>query len=213
MAAQQVSLNLKRTKSELEIRELVHRARLLHQIDLAIVAIGITGAGKSTLLNFLAGEEVFQAAGGVKGCTKQVHKQIIEFQTQTIALIDTPGLLDPEILDKAIAQGTKDHVLLSQQSAEFEAYLEEALHEAGEKVDAFLLVFNAERRWFVEAKWVVEVLDTLGVAYEHMIMIFTHGDSIGKTNAERCMKMTTQLSDARAKIYGLTDLLEKMAFR
>ena len=101
MAAQPDGMNLTRIKTVLEIRELVHYASFAYQIDLAIIAIGITGAGKSTLLNTLAGKEVFRAAGGIKGCTKGVQKEIVKFQDRSVALIDTPGLLDPVTLDKA----------------------------------------------------------------------------------------------------------------
>ena len=72
MAAQTDGLNLTRTKSELEIRRY---ASFACQIDLAIVAIGITGVGKSTLLNTLAGKEVFRAAGGVKDAQKESRKK------------------------------------------------------------------------------------------------------------------------------------------
>ena len=147
MAAQQGTLNLKRSMSEQQIRERVHHSISLPTIDCAIVAIGVTGAGKSTLLNILAGKDAFKVAEGAKGCTKKVKKEIVRFQDSAIALIDTPGLLDPETLDKAIAEGAKTHELLSQQCGKFAPYLEEALHEAGEKVDAFFLVFNAESRW------------------------------------------------------------------
>ena len=61
-----------------------------------------------------------------------------------------------------------DHVLLSQQNTDFEAHLEEALHKAGEKIDAFLLVFIAESRWSVEVEWVIEILNTLGMSYNHI---------------------------------------------
>ena len=212
MAAQQGSLNLPYSKSELEIRESVHHAILL-PTKLAIVAIGVTGAGKSTLLNILAGKEVFEATEGLKGCTKKVQKEIVVFQTDTIALIDTPGLLDPETMDKTIAQGAKLRVLLSQLCREFAAYLEEALLQAGEKVDAILLVFNAESRWSVEAEWVMDILNTIGVAYQHIILVFTHGDGLGKTNAERCAEMKKRLSDPKADAYGLKDLLNKVNSR
>ena len=213
MAAQTDGLNLTRTKSELEIRELVHYASFPYQIDLAIVAIGITGVGKSTLLNTLAGKEMFRAAGGIKGCTKGVQKEVVKFQDLSVALIDTSGLLDPETLDKAISQGAKSHVLLSQQSAEFEAHLEEALHKAGEKIDAFLLVFNAESRWSVEAEWVIEILNTLGMSYNHMIAVFTHGDALAKTKEERYKQMDIRLSDARAEVYKLKDLMRMIESR
>ena len=212
MAAQQGSLNLPYSKSELEIRESVHHAILL-PTKLAIVAIGVTGAGKSTLLNILAGKEVFEATEGLKGCTKKVQKEIVVFQTDTIALIDTPGLLDPETMDKTIAQGAKLRVLLSQLCREFAAYLEEALLQAGEKVDAILLVFNAESRWSVEAEWVMDILNTIGVAYQHIILVFTHGDGLGKTNAERCAEMKKRLSDPKADAYGLKDLLKNVNSR
>ena len=217
MAAQQGSLNLPYSKSELEIRESVHHAILL-PTKLAIVAIGVTGAGKSTLLNILAGKEVFEATEGLKGCTKKVQKEIVDsvdsVQTDTrIALIDTPGLLDPETMDKTVAQGAKLRVLLSQLCREFAAHLEEALHQAGEKVDAILLVFNAESRWSVEAEWVMDILTTIGVAYQHIILVFTHGDGLGKTNAERCAEMKKRLSDPKADAYGLKDLLNKVNSR
>lgn len=179
MAAQQSSLNVKRSMSEQQIRERVRHSNSLPTIDRAIVAIGVTGGGKSTLLNILAGKDVFEAAEGAKGCTKKVKKEIVRFQDLAIALIDTPGLLDPETLDKAIAEGAKTHELLSQQCGKFAAHLEEALHEAGEKVDAFLLVFNARSRWSVEADWVMNVLNTIGLAYRHVIVVFTHGDGLG----------------------------------
>ena len=214
MAAQPVRLNVKRTKSELGIRKCVHQASLSEQIDFAIVAIGITGAGKSTLLNMLAGEDVFAAAGGVMGCTAKVQKEVVKFQTYTVALIDTPGLLDPEILDNAISQGEKSHVLLSKQSAVFEAHLEEALLEAGEKVDVFLLVINAKSRWSTEAEWVIEILNALGLDYKHMIAVFTHGDGLGKTKAERYEQMEMRLSDPRAALYSkLKDLMGKIESR
>ena len=210
MAAQQGTLNLKRSMSERQIRERVHHAISLPTIDCAIVAIGVTGAGKSTLLNILAGKDAFKVAEGAKGCTKKVKKEIARFQDSAIALIDTPGLLDPETLDKAIAEGAKTHELLSQQCGKFAAYLEEALHEAGEKVDAFFLVFNAESRWSLEADWVMNVLNTIGLAYRHVIVVFTHGDGLGGTNADRCKEMEKRLSDPKADLYGLTDLISKL---
>ena len=210
MAAQQSRLNLKHSTSEVEIRKRVRLTSTLPAIDRTIVAIGATGAGKSTLLNILAGKKVFAATGGAKGCTKKVQKKTVKFQTSTFALIDTPGLLDPETLDKAIARGAKTHVLLSQQCGKFAENLEEALHEAGKKVDAVLLVFNAENRWSVEAEWVVDILNTIRLAYRHIIVVFTHGASLGKTNAERCAEMKKRLSNPKAVVYGLTDLFNKL---
>ena len=163
MAALPSRLNIKHTKSEVEIRKRVHHASLSVQTDLTIVAIGIVGAGKSTLRNTLAGKDVFAAAGGVMGCTHKVQKKVIKFQNRTIALVDTPGLLDPVILDNALSEGKKKHDFLSEQRAIFEAHLEEALFEAGEQVDGFLLVFNAESRWSDEEEWVIEILNTLGI--------------------------------------------------
>ena len=210
MAASESKLNLKHSMSVQEITERVQHAILLPTIDRAIVAIGVTGAGKSTLLNILAGKDAFKAAGGLEGCTKKVQKEIVHFQSTTIALIDTPGLLDPETVGSAIDQGEKTHVVLTQQFRRFAAYMEEALHEAGEKVDAFLLVFNAESRWSVEAEWVVDILNTIGLAYRHIIVVFTHGDGLGKTKAERCAEMEKRLNHRNADAYGLTDLFNKL---
>ena len=213
MAAKPVSPNLTRTKSDLEDRERILFATSAHQIDNAIVAIGITGAGKSTLLNTMAGKEVFRVAEGVKVCTDKVQKEVVKFQTRTVALIDTPGLLDPEILGRAIPQGAKSQVLLNQQSAMFEAHLKEALFQAGEKVDAFLLVFNAESRWSVEAEWVIEILNTLGISYDHMIAVFTHGDKLSKMKSERYKQMEVRLSGAQAEEYKLKDLMRMIESR
>ena len=214
MADQPLRLNVKHTKTEQEIRKRVHHASLSEQMDLTIVAIGISGAGKGTLLNILAGKDVFAAAGGVMGCTDEVQKEVVKFQTRTVALIDTPGLLDPEILDNALSQGEKNQVLLSQQSAIFEAHLEEALHEAGEMVDTFLLVINVKSRWSAEAEWVIEILNTLGLDYKHMIAVFTHGDGLGKTKAERYKQMEMRLCDPRASLYKrLKDLMEMIESR
>ena len=200
--------NVKHTMTENEIRERVHLASVSEQDDLTIVAIGITGAGKSTFLNMLAGKDVFATAGGVMGCTDKVQKEVVRFQTRTFALIDTPGLLDPKILDKALSQGKKCKVLLSQQSAVFETHLEKALNEAGEKVDVFLLVINVKSRWSAEAEWVVEILNTLGLDYKHMIAVFTHGDGLGKTKGERYKQMEVRLNDPRAAMYrNLKDLM------
>ena len=91
--------------------------------------------------------------------------------------------------------------------------MEEALHKAGEKIDAFLLVFNAESRWSVEAEWVIEILNTLGMSYNHMIVVFTHGDALAKTKEERYKQMDIRLSDARAEVYKLKDLMRMIESR
>ena len=164
----------------------------------AIVAIGKTGTGKSTLLNMMAGKDVFAAAGGVIGCTDKVQKEVVEFQTRTVALIDTPGLLDPVILDNAVSQGMKKQDFLSEQRTIFKAHLKKALDEAGEQVDGFLLVFNAKSRWSDEEEWIIEILNALGIDYQHMIAVFTHGGVLGRTKAERYVQMVGRLSKPRA---------------
>ena len=66
------------------------------------MVLGSLGNGKSTLLNRMSGqpEDVFVAAMQTTGCTQE--PKALSFDT--LNLIDTPGLNDPNILTAEWAQ-------------------------------------------------------------------------------------------------------------
>jgi len=131
---------------------------------LVVTALGKTGNGKSTLLNRLVKKELFEAGGGSESVTNMPSLRVgfwMDAGTQAVAVVDTPGLLDPQESIRVTVN----------KIANFLSNL------VG--VNAFFIVLNGcEPRFHGGEQQVLRALETLltPAMWKHAIVIFTKCD-------------------------------------
>jgi GTP-binding protein EngB required for normal cell division len=150
-----------------------------------VMVFGLSGHGKSTFLNFTLRQDIFKASnaagfGNLKCVTKEVQSENTTVKGQQLLLVDTPGFMDTEQIEKDNEQCTslQFHNKSQDYKLDFLKNLRIAFLHAGEKVGAFLLVCNPTVRWTFEMTTMIQFLETLPFPWDHCIIVLTHGDAV-----------------------------------
>lgn len=144
--------------------------------DRVLLLLGQTGVGKSSFVNYVVKNNVSEEAGGYLACTKDsgFWDTRLNGHNRVLRLVDTPGLFDPE-RNPARADDAR---YIVQECDRLMAEFERAFFLAGPQLHAVGLVLNIGERFSLESQMMIEVLKRLKIDMDHVILVFTHGDSL-----------------------------------
>ena len=117
-----------------------------------------------------------------------------------LKVIDTPGFLDTASFETSYRQD--ELKLVVEQSNKFLQHLDIAVLEAGEQIDAILLVINIHHRFSDESSYAIDALYEIGIDFDHVVVVFTQA---GETEKERDSRRADAL-----KVPELSTLIEEV---
>ncbi|XP_059188138.1 GTPase IMAP family member 9-like [Centropristis striata] len=146
--------------------------------EMRLVLIGKTGNGKSSTGNTILDREAFASVLSPHSVTSECEKARGTVDGRRVAIIDTPGIYDTKYKEAEVVRKLKECISLSAPGPH-----------------AFLIVIKLDRFTQEEQKTVELLQQVFGdKAADYTLVIFTHGDRLGRTSIEDFFRKSQPLT-------------------
>uniref|UniRef100_A0A3Q4NBT4 AIG1-type G domain-containing protein n=1 Tax=Neolamprologus brichardi TaxID=32507 RepID=A0A3Q4NBT4_NEOBR len=137
-------------------------ASLTEERQLRITLVGKTGVGKSAVGNTILGERAFESKLSPSPVTSKCEKKTGQFEGQSLAVVDTPGLFGPKVTEE-----------------EAKRQIAQCICFAAPGPHVFLIVIQTNRFTNEEQETVRIIQQMFGEeAAGYTIVLFTRGDDL-----------------------------------
>ncbi|XP_063763468.1 GTPase IMAP family member 9-like [Eleginops maclovinus] len=154
--------------------------------EIQIVLIGKTGNGKSASGNTILNRKAFAAVLSPRSVTSECEKAKGTVDGRRVAIIDTPGIYDTKYREEEVIRKLK-----------------ECMSFSAPDPHAFLIVVRLSRFTEEERKTVELLQQVFGdKAADYSLVLFTHGDLLGRKRIEDFFRKSQPLSLLIAKCNG-----------
>ena len=174
------------------------------------ILLGITGAGKSCLGNFIFGQDDLFPESEIpaKSKTQSASIECTTFDSEQLCVIDTPGLVDTQLLGKHKSKAMD----IAEDASHLITELTKMMLMTKQGISAFLIVVPLHHRDYAGLQQFLDFFDILGSYWNHSIVVFSHPKVYGSTEDAQYKAISSLFDDPDCPPI-LTTLKEKVNSR